>query len=166
MDTDFFIILGVLGGLAILNVVLFFVLFARVNVIQKQSRVFFAGRNGADLESTILAQMKHIKRLDAETKELYDVCEKIHALANTGLYKVGYLRFNPFKDVGGNQSFAIALLDGKNSGIVISSLFTREGTRVYAKPVITGSASAQFPFTEEEQKAITSATAGKYREPQ
>jgi hypothetical protein len=73
---------------------------------------------------------------------------------------VSVLRFNPFKEVGGNQSFCVALLDGKNSGVVISSLHTREGTRVYAKPVIAGNADG-FPLTEEEKTAIAQAIQGK-----
>jgi hypothetical protein len=139
-------------------------LFLRFKKIKQQSKVFFSGRNGKDLESTILAQFTHFKKLDAETKELYDICEKIHNLASKGLYRVGYIRFNPFKDVGGNQSFAIALLDGKKNGIVLSSLFTREGTRVYSKPVILGSATKQYSFTEEEKQAIASASAQKFQE--
>jgi hypothetical protein len=63
------------------------------------------------------------------------------------------MRFNPFKEVGGNQSYAVALLNGKNSGVVFSSLHTREGTRAYAKPVKNGSADG-FPFTEEEKAVI------------
>ena len=60
--------------------------------------------------------------------------------------------------MGGNQSFAIALLDGHNNGLVISSLYTREGTRIYAKPIIKGN-SPRHPLTEEEKKAIAKAQA-------
>jgi hypothetical protein len=54
----------------------------------------------------------------------------------------------------------VVLLDGRNSGVVVSSLHTREGTRVYAKPVLAGEANG-FPFTEEEKKVITQAITGK-----
>jgi hypothetical protein len=70
------------------------------------------------------------------------------------------VRFNPFKDIGGDQSFALALLDGKNSGLVVSSLHTREGTRIYSKPVIKGE-SEKYPLTDEEKSAIKAATAIK-----
>ena len=62
-----------------------------------------------------------------------------------------------FGDIGGDQSFALALLDGKNSGIVISSLHTREGTRIYSKPIIKGE-SEKYTLTEEEKQAIKTAT--------
>ncbi len=150
--------------LTLMNIFFLGVLFFRFRKIKQQSKAFFSGRNGSDLESTILTQFKHLKKLDAETKELYDICEKIHNLASKGLYKVGYVRFNPFKDVGGDQSFAISLLDGKKNGIVLSSLFTREGTRVYSKPVIDGQATKRYPFTEEEKRAVASSTAQKFQE--
>jgi hypothetical protein len=72
------------------------------------------------------------------------------------VHKVGVVRFNPFKDLGGDQSFSIALLDGENNGVVVSSLHTREGNRVYAKPVELGKA-VKHPLTEEEQEAIKKA---------
>jgi len=76
------------------------------------------------------------------------------------LHKVAVVRFNPFKELGGNQSFAIALLDGNKSGIVISSLHTREGTRVYSKPILEGK-SEKYALTEEEKNAINIASASK-----
>ncbi|MCJ7827770.1 DUF4446 family protein, partial [Patescibacteria group bacterium] len=72
------------------------------------------------------------------------------------LQKVGTVRFNPFAETGGNQSFCLALLDLENSGIVISSLHSRESTRIYAKPVQKGK-KQDFAFSEEEQRAIDKA---------
>ncbi|NTV41155.1 MAG: DUF4446 family protein, partial [Candidatus Moranbacteria bacterium] len=85
------------------------------------------------------------------------ISNRIHSLALKSIHKVGIVRFNPFKDIGGDQSFALALLDGKDCGIVISSLHTREGTRIYSKPVIKG-ISEKYTLTEEEKNAIKEAT--------
>ena len=158
------LLFSVLGALVLCNLGLLLFVLSRFRKFTAQSEVFFSGRNGKDMESTILSQMQHLKKLDAETKELYDICEKIHTLAGRGLSRVGYIRFNPFKDVGGDQSFAIALLDGKKNGIVLSSLFTREGTRVYSKPVLEGLPSKRYPFTKEEKHAIDSASTQKFIE--
>ena len=158
------IALATLLFLTLFNLLALWILFSHFQKLQKTSKTFFSGRNGRDMESTILGEMARVKKLESETKELYDICEKIHTLASKGLSRVGYLRFNPFKDVGGDQSFAIALLDGKKNGIVISSLFTREGTRVYSKPVIAGNAAKRYPFTEEEKRAINSASTQKFIE--
>jgi len=71
------------------------------------------------------------------------------------LTKVGVVRFNPFQDTGGDQSFAFALLNAKGDGIVISSLHGREGTRIYAKPI--KELKSEYHLTEEEIKAIEKA---------
>ncbi|MGH2476204.1 MAG: DUF4446 family protein, partial [Candidatus Limnocylindrales bacterium] len=71
--------------------------------------------------------------------------------------RVGLVRFNPFEDTGGNQSFALALLDSDGNGWVLSSLHARSGTRVYAK-VITGG-RAEGALSEEESAAVKQATA-------
>jgi len=67
------------------------------------------------------------------------------------LQKVGFLRFNPFTDTGGNQSFILSLLDENGTGVVISSLHSRENTRVYAKAIDKGQCQDQVLSKEERQ---------------
>ena len=118
-----------------------------------RQKMFLKGKNGANLESVILRHDQEIGTLDKEIQDLFELSEKIRSLAFIGIHKVGIVRFNPFQDTGSNQSFSIALLDGSDTGIVISSLLSRESGRVYAKPVTKGIGS-DFPFTKEEQHAI------------
>lgn len=136
--------------------VLEFVLFQKIRKINKSTESFFSGKSGNDLESVIMKQAEEIKNLDKEIQELFEISNKLYALSFKSLHKVGIVRFNPFKDIGGDQSFAIALLNGKKSGIVLSSLHTREISKVYAKPVVDG-ASSKYPLTEEEKQAIEKA---------
>lgn len=70
--------------------------------------------------------------------------------------KSALVRFNPFEDAGGDQSFAFALLDAADTGIVISSLHSRSGTRVYAKSVVNAKSQAHA-FTKEEKEAVDKA---------
>lgn len=67
------------------------------------------------------------------------------------LQKIGFLRFNPFTDTGGNQSFILSLLDENDTGVVISSLHSRENTRVYAKRIEKGKCPDQVLSKEEQQ---------------
>lgn len=86
-------------------------------------------------------------------KSRYDTIEK------DGIFhiqKIGLLRFNPFKDTGGDQSFILALLDKNDTGVVISSLYARSGTRWYAKNVLNGKAT-EHQLSDEEKKAIKEA---------
>ncbi len=153
--------IGVIGAIIVGILLLIWNIFLHLNVsrIKKNQQQFFLGKNGADLEKTILDHSKNMKELDRDIQDLYGISNKIHNLASRSVHKVGVVRFNPFKDLGGDQSFSIALLDGENSGLVFSSLHSREGNRVYAKPVSKGKA-VKYPLTDEEIEAIRKAEAG------
>ena len=100
----------------------------------------------------ILSQFKDLeKNFEKFSEEL----EKIKKENTSNIQKVGIVRFNPFKEVGGDQSFSIALLDGDNSGVVITSLYAREEKRGYAKPIKEG--NSEYPLSEEEKEAIDKA---------
>jgi hypothetical protein len=146
--------------LAFLSLILVIFALFRIRKTKKNLAVLFSGKQAVDLESILLAHTKEIQAIDKEIQELFEISNKIHALAQRSIHKVGIIRFNPFKDIGGDQSFALALLDGKDSGIVVSSLHTREGTRIYSKPVVKGE-SEKYTLTEEEKQAIKMATAIK-----
>src|SRR3989338_6869040 len=92
---------------------------------------------------------KNIHELSQNTVEL----QKNHKKSFT---KSALVRYNPFEDTGGDQSFAVALLDGDNNGVVISSLHSRGGTRVYAKAVSAGK-STNYQFSKEEKEVVEKA---------
>lgn len=120
--------------------------------LRRKNKTLFKGTKGKDLEEVIHKQLGEIKKLDSDIQDLFKVSEKIHSLAARGIQKVGVIRFNPFKDIGGDQSFAIALLDSFDNGVIISSLYSREGTRIYTKPIEKGVSSHNL--SDEEQEAI------------
>jgi len=146
---------GLLAAFFIVLILLIWLILIQKNlsILKQKNAELFAGNKVRDLEGLILSQVKNLKTLDKDIQELYEISNKINNLAFRGIHKTAMIRFNPFKEVGGDQSFAIALLNGRNSGIVISSLYTREGTRVYSKNILNGVAE-KYPLTEEEKKAI------------
>ena|SRR5579872_2533951 len=99
------------------------------------------------------------KKSDLDSKKISQIAQEVTRLENNNLQnfqKYAIIRFNPFEDTGGDQSFVAALLDGENNGIVISSLHSRATTRVYAKPVIKGQAQ-NYQFSKEEKEAVEKA---------
>ena len=153
--------LSVIGAAIVDILLLIWNIFLHLNIsrIKRNQQQLFSGKNGADLEKTILEHAKNIKELDRDIQDLYGISNQIHNLAKKSVHKVGIVRFNPFKDFGGDQSFSVALLDGENSGVVISALHSRESNRVYSKPVEKGKA-VKYPLTDEELEAIKRAEAG------
>ena len=72
------------------------------------------------------------------------------------LQKTSFIRFNPFNDVGGNQSFILVLLDNTNSGVIITSLHNRNNTRIYAKQIKNGRGKPAT-LSKEEKTALSQA---------
>ncbi len=126
--------------------------------LKKGLNLLWRGKSGTDIESLLVQQIADLKLLDQEIQELFEISNRLRELGLKSIHKFSVIRFNPFKEVGSNQSFSLALLDGKNNGVVISSLHTREGTRVYAKPIKNGEANG-FPLTDEERQVIQEALA-------
>jgi hypothetical protein len=103
---------------------------------------------------------RQLKRIDGLTERV-DALNKLHheleSLSQRTIQKVGVIRYNPFADTGGDQSFAIAMLDSLGNGVVLSSLHSRTDTRVFAKPVQGG--RSRYQLSDEEQDAIKKALA-------
>jgi hypothetical protein len=86
--------------------------------------------------------------------------ERVNRLASQlegAIQRVGVVRYNPFEDTGSNQSFVLAMLDGRGDGFVLSSLHSRQSTRVFLKPVTGGKADGAI--SDEEGEAIKQAAA-------
>jgi len=97
-----------------------------------------------------------LSRQELDQKEISAINKAVAKLKldlNLSLQKIGFVRFNPFSQTGGDQSFSLALLDNRNNGIVFSSLHSRENTRLYAKTVKNGK-SEDYELSKEELKAI------------
>lgn len=123
---------------------------------RKKLKVFFAGKKAADLEGVLFESIKRLKKSESDIKNLFQTSEFLRKMAEQSIQKVGLVRFNPFKDTGGDQSFSIALLDSQDNGLVISNLYTPQGTRIYAKPIINGQ-SVKYNLSKEELLAIKEA---------
>ena len=92
------------------------------------------------------------KKIEANEHSIAEIQNENH----THLQKIGFVRFNPFSDTGGDQSFCLCLLDKDNNGIVVTSLHSRQSTRLYAKQVITDTFKRE-DFSEEELRSYQEA---------
>ena len=120
--------------------------------IKKRTRSFFSGKEGKDLEEVIYTQIKNSDKINENINKIYKENIQIRENIQKCIQKVGVVRFNPFGEVGGNQSFAIALLDNSLSGVIILSLYSREGVKVYSKQIVEG--KSEYKLTKEEEEAI------------
>ncbi len=127
--------------------------------INKRSRIFFENGEAKDLEEIIYGQIKKSNDICEEMKKVSMDNEEIRGKMSKCIQKVSIVRFNPYGEVGGNQSFAIALLDKHLSGVMILSLYSRDGVRVYSKPVKEG--RSEYKLSKEEEEALRLASEEK-----
>jgi hypothetical protein len=118
------------------------------------------GTSGS-LEETVGTLTTHMQEMQKFRIELEQYLKHAESRLRSSVRGVGIVRFNPFSNdgsSGGNQSFAIALLDERHSGVVLSALYSRDRVGVYAKPVDAGKSSFTLSSEESEalEKAVTS----------
>lgn len=124
--------------------------------LRKKIDLFLLGKNASSLEESISNLVEETNTLQSNLGKIPEEQSKQQKMLTSTIKKIGIVRFNPFNNTGGDQSFAIALLNSEDSGILISSLYLREGTRIYAKPV--QKLKSTYPLSEEEENAIKKAT--------
>ncbi len=104
------------------------------------------------MESLIAEVNKKTKELEEERKKTELQIALIDKRLDQSIRNVETVRFNPFPGVGGNQSFAISLLNDEGNGVVISSLYARDRTSLFAKPIKAG--QSEFELTKEEKNVL------------
>jgi len=107
------------------------------------------------LERILEGEELNAKQLSALKTEL----NRIEDEGRWHIQKVGIVRFNPFKEIGGEHSFSLALLDGRDTGIVLTGIHTRERTRIYTKQIRNG--KCEFELSSEERRALIKAQKGE-----
>jgi hypothetical protein len=113
------------------------------------------GGDGVSLEAMLGSRLDKVDDVSRELDELAARMAILEGAQRRAFQRVGLVRYNPFEETGGNQSFALALLDAAGDGWVLSSLHARSGTRVYAKAIKAGRGDAAL--SDEETAAIQQA---------
>lgn len=121
--------------------------------LKKNYMTFAQGTNRKNLDELLSTLVHGEQSVKEDIAKLRARCDRIEKDEGYHIQKIGLLRFNPFKDTGGDQSFILALLDAHDTGIVITALYSRMGTRWYTKRVTNGK-SKEHELSEEEKKAL------------
>ena len=148
------------GGLALVIAALAFALALvarRGRRIEARLEALTRGEDGRDLAGVLDAHLVRVLAVARRQDEADSRAVVLETQAGRSVQGVGFVRFNTFEDTGGNQSFALALLDPAGDGVVLNSLHARNQTRLYAKAVRAG--AAEGALSDEEAEAIRLAAA-------
>lgn len=158
LKTDSFIMISF-----IINIVLVVITVINIFMLIKTNKKYIKfmkqlgnGNNLDEMLKDYLRDVKEIKRDNSEIKAYYT---KLDSDIASCIQKVGLVRYNAFRDVGSDLSFAIALLDGNDTGVVLNGLYGSDSSNIYAKPVKNGVSTYQL--SEEEKYALEIAEQNK-----
>lgn len=151
-----YLILGLLV-VEILLLVLFLILFIQHIRIRKNYKSFMQGAAGNDLEKSILLKFKEFDKLRKEFDQLKADTDADHAALQLTYQKMGMVKYDAFKEMGGRLSFSLCMLDNNDNGYLITSMHTREGCYTYVKEIIRG--ESYVVLAEEEKQALEQAKA-------
>jgi Protein of unknown function (DUF4446) len=147
----------VLGALLLIALIAILVLARRLGRMNRRLLSLTRGEDGRSLEALLEAHLDKVHDLGHEVDKVRARTTVLEVNGRRAFQRVGLVRYNPFEETGGNQSFALALLDAAGNGWILSSLHARTGTRVYAKAITAGQSDAGL--SAEETAAIAQATA-------
>jgi hypothetical protein len=133
-------------------IVLILALARRLAALGRRIDSIARGADGASLEGLLRQSLDTTERVGRGLGALETRTTVLERDAKLAVQRVGLVRFNPFEDTGGNQSFAVALLDANEDGLIVSSLHARQGTRIYAKAVAGG--RPESALSDEEAEAL------------
>lgn len=108
--------------------------------------------NNKNIVDVLQDILRKIKKIDTDIEAINSEVSKIETLNNINIQKTGIVKFNPFNELGGSNSFSVALLDGYLTGIVITGLHARDKTRLYLKSIVKG--KSDVTLSDEEERAL------------
>ena len=158
LRTDAFLIV-----LFILNIVLLIVSIignVRIKNIRKNGKEFMTKLgDGKDLSEDLNKYMNRVINTEKEIKDVKKYCKTLDTQLKGCTQKIGIVRYNAYKDVSSELSFAVALLDEENNGVVFNGIYSREMSNIYAKPIVNGKST--YTLTCQENDAVFKAMESK-----
>lgn len=142
-----------------LNIIIligFIILIIKFSLLNKKYKNFMQKiGNGKNIEEDLENYMYKSERIEKQNMEILNNIKNIEQDLSKCIKKIGIVRYNAFRDTGSDLSFALALLDDNNNGVVLNGIYSREMSNIYAKSVENG--VSKYTVSEEEQEAIQKA---------
>lgn len=154
-----YVVLG-MAGVILIEFIMLIVCMAKNGKTRKKFRQFMGGKNVKNMEDTILEKFEAVDEVHDIVTSLQADIQKMGVQLNGAYQKIGLVKYDAFKEVGGKLSFVLVLLTAENNGFIMNSMHsTREGCYTYTKEVVGG--EAFVILSDEEQQALDEAKANR-----
>ena len=162
LNNNILSIVVVLSVLVLVLLIISIMALAETKKLKKRYEQFTGGSRRADgnLETQFGDFYRTAKAMDEKYSAVVNILKDLNGNMEKCVQKVGVVRYNPFDEVGGNLSYAVAILDSKNNGVVLNGIHSRTGSFTYAKPIELG--VSEYTLSDEEQEALTKALEESY----
>lgn len=145
------IIIG-LAGITVLLFLMNLISLVSIGKLKKRYKKMMKGNDNQDIEALITKHIEDIEKVKADNESLMNQYDEIKSKINKAVQKTAILRYKAFEDVGSDLSFSLALLDDENSGVIVTSIYGRNESTVYAKPIDNG--ISRYDMSEEEEEVL------------
>ena len=152
----FYIMIG-LSGITLLSIILLIVLLCKLKKLRRRVDALTRGKDTESMEDIMLNFFERIESLENHEKDVDADIKLIKETLKNTYQKTALVKYDAFREMSGALSYSLALLDQKNDGIIISSMYSREGCYTYAKDVVNG--ECKINLSEEETEALKQAVA-------
>ena len=150
---------GIIFIVMLVLIIVLFVLYFRVsmnyNRLKNSYNTFMKGKDGKTLENSLKEKFDEVEAVLRVTKQNRQDIKEMSRILKRNFHKFGIVKYDAFNEMGGKLSFAIAMLDGNNSGWIINAMHSREGCYTYIKEIIKG--ESYIELAEEEAEALDKA---------
>ena len=157
-NSEYFL-LGILIAVVVLFFLMIFLCYKYSKLQKNYNRFIKKVGNGENIQEDLENFMYKVDKVEKQNAEILGNCSQLSNELEKCIQKIGIIRYNAFKDTGSDLSFALAMLDDKNNGVVLNGIYSREMSNIYAKPVENGKSS--YTLSEEEEMAIDKAINSK-----
>ncbi len=155
MDTTQLVWIIAVTVLTLLNIVWQFDLQTRQRRLRERYERLLTGSEEGGTSAGLGPVLNRLAELEGQVGHVSAATRQIQAILGHSVQGIGMVRFRAFQDTGGDQSFALALVDGEGNGAVVAALYAREGTRVYGKPLTAWNST--YNLGDEEKQALEQA---------
>lgn len=153
-----YIMIGI-SAVLILLIILYLICIVKMKKLRKAYNCFMKGKDMESMEEVLMKQFDRIKVLEEADREKRKEINSLKILMQKSYQKAGLVKYDAFREMSGKLSYALALLDQNDNGVIVTSMYSRDGCFSYAKEVIMG--ESKINLSEEEQEALEKAVNGE-----
>ena len=145
--------------LVLILIIIILMTYVSLNKLENRYRKLMRGVNNKNLEEMVISYLDKIDEVKEENQDMRQMYDVMNGKVKTCVQKTSMVRYKAFADVGSDLSFSIALLDGNDNGAILTSIYGRNESTTYAKPIDKG--MSRYDLSEEEKKVLEQAISSK-----